>query len=54
MATQEFDENACVICQKEFQNTSDAVQVTRGIPNLITFSQLHGDDCYILTVYLID
>ena len=40
----------CVICQKEFQNTSDAVQVTRGIPNLITFSQLHGDD--LLTEYL--
>ena len=50
MATQEFDENSCVICRKEFQNASDAVQVTRGIPNRIKFSQLHGDD--LLTDYL--
>ena len=50
METLELNENCCVICRNEFQNTSDAVQVTRGIPNLIKFSQCHGDD--LLTDYL--
>jgi hypothetical protein len=50
MAFQGFDEKLCVICQKQFQNISDAVQVKRDILNLITFSQLHGHN--LLTDYL--
>lgn len=42
MAAKEFTENLCVICQKEFENISEAVQVKTGIPsNLIAFSHLH-------------
>ena len=36
-----------VICWDEFENTNDAVQVTKGVPNLTTFSQLHGANIQI-------
>ena len=38
----EFNENASVICRRGFENASDQVRVTRGLANLIKFSELHS------------
>ena len=38
----EFHENVCVICRKGFEKAPDRVKVTRGLPNLTKFSELHG------------
>lgn len=38
-----YNEDQCVICQEEFEDSSDAILVTRGINNLIKFSDLRKD-----------
>lgn len=46
----EMNDNACVICKEEFQNSAESTKVTRGIPKLIEFAKKHGDktlECYL-------
>ena len=38
----EFNKNECVICRRGFEKPSDQVKVTRGLANLIKFSELHS------------
>ena len=38
-----YNEENCVLCQEAFENSSDAILVTRGITNLINFSNLRKD-----------
>ena len=48
----EFNVNDCVICRKQFQDASEKVQVTRGLGNVIKFSQLRSDS--FLHAYLVE
>ena len=38
-----YNEENCVLCQEAFENSSDAILVTRGITNHIKFSNLRED-----------